>query len=99
MVLPEGLTTVPQVAWLSPNGEVLMSEGELTVGNQQAVGNPSRLTTYMAQFSPVLTSHAGVYTCQATVSSAYGTIQQTVTSEHNMTVESKCIKISTPMTR
>ena len=89
IVLPEGLTTEPLVAWLSPEEEVLISEGELTVGNQQVVGNPSRLITYMAQFSPVLTSHAGIYTCQVTVTSPYGTIRQSVTSDHNVTVQSK----------
>lgn len=67
-----------------------MSEGELAVGNQQVAGNPSRLTTYVALFSPVLTSHAGTYMCQTTLTSPYGTIQQTVTSEHHVTVGSKC---------
>lgn len=90
MVLPEGLTTAPQVEWISPEGEALTSEGELTVGNQQVIGNPSRLTTYMAQFSPVLTSHAGIYTCLVTVTSVYGTIQESVTSMQNVTVESEC---------
>ena len=92
VVLPEGLATRPLVVWFSPEGEVMVSGGELTVGNQQVVGNPSRLTTYMAQFSPVLTSHGGTYTCQATVSSPYGTIQQSVTAEHNVTVESKWVR-------
>ena len=90
IVLPEGLVTVPMIEWISPEGEAMTSEGELTVGNQQVIGNPSRLTTYVAQFSPVLTSHAGIYTCQVTVTSAYGTIRESVATMHNVTVESEC---------
>ena len=91
VILPDGLTAEPQISWLSPQGRVLVSEGELIVGNQVVIGNPSRLTTYMVQFSPVLTSHGGTYTCQTTVSSPYGTIEQSVTRAQNVTVESKWI--------
>lgn len=90
VILPEGLITPPQIAWLSPQGSILTSEGELTVGNQELTGNPSRLSTYMVQFSSVLTSHGGTYTCQATVSSLYGTIQKSVFRMHNVSVQSKC---------
>lgn len=91
VVLPDGLTTQPQIAWLSPQGNTLTSEGEVTVGNQVVAGNPSRLTTYMVQFSPLLTSHGGMYTCLATLSSPYGTILQSATRTQNITVQSKLI--------
>ena len=89
VVLPDGLTTEPEVTWLSADGDTLTSAGEITVGRQQVSGNPSRLTTYMIQFSPLLTSHGGMYTCQATVSSPFGTIQQTVSSARNVSVQGK----------
>ena len=89
VILPDGLTTEPQIAWLSPEGNVLMSEGELTVGNQPAIGNPSRLITFMIQFSPLLTSHGGNYTCRAIVNSPHGTIQQSVSMAQNVSIASK----------
>lgn len=89
VILPDGLTTQPQIVWLSPEEDVLTSEGELTVGNQLLIGNPSRVTTYVAQFSPLLTSHGGAYTCQATISSPFGTIRQSVTRVQNVSVLSK----------
>ena len=91
VILPDGLATEPQIAWLSPQGNILISEGELTVGNQFVLGNPSRVTTYMVQFSPLLTSHGGTYTCRTTVSSPFGTILQTVTRTQNVSVQSKLV--------
>lgn len=89
ITLPDGLSTEPQISWLSPQGDVLTSEGELTVGSQPVLGNPSRLVTYVTQFSPLLTSHGGTYTCQATVSSPYGTIQPSSSVAQKVTVASK----------
>lgn len=86
---PDGLTSEPQIRWLSPQGNVLSSGGELIIGNQPIIGNPSRLTTYSIQFSPLLTSHGGAYTCQATVSSPYQTVQQSTTRTANVSVQSK----------
>ncbi len=94
VILPDGLTTEPQIAWLSPEGNTMMSEGELTVGNQLVIGNPSRVTTYMAQFSPLLTSHGGTYTCQATISSPFGTIQQSVSRAQNVSIESELLFVA-----
>lgn len=89
ITLPGGLSTEPQIVWLSPEGDILTSEGELTVGNQPVFGNPSRLITYMAQFSPLLTSHGGSYTCQVTVSSPFGTIRRSMSVAQNVSVASK----------
>lgn len=75
ITLPEGLATEPQIAWLSPEGHVLTSEGAVTVGNRPIIGNPFRLTTYVIHFSPLLTSHGGSYTCQVTLTSPYGTVK------------------------
>ena len=94
VVLSEDVVRQPEITWLSPQGETLITEDELTVGLQEITGNPSRLTTYMAQFNPVMTSNAGNYICQATVYSPYGTIQRTVTNSHNVTVESELFSLS-----
>ena len=88
ITLPDGLSTEPQISWLSPQGDVLTSEGELTVGSQPVLGNPSRLVTYVTQFSPLLTSHGGTYTCQVTVSSPHGTIQPSSSMAQEVTVAS-----------
>lgn len=55
------------------------------------IGNPSRLTTYSVQFSPLLTSHGGTYTCQATIGSPYQTIQQSTARAENVSVQSKTL--------
>ncbi len=89
VILPGGLSTEPQITWLSPEESILTSEGALTVGNQPVIGNPSRLITYMIQFSPVSTSHGGTYTCRTTITSPFGTIHQSVSRAQNVTVESK----------
>ena len=89
VTIPRGITTEPQVAWLSPDGNVLSSEGEVTVGNQPVIGNPSRLTTYIIQFSPLMTSHAGTYTCSVTLISPFGTIEVSATRSENVSVQGK----------
>lgn len=91
--VPDGLTMEPQIMWVSPQGNILSSEGGVTVGNQPVIGNPSRLTTYTIQFSPLLTSHGGTYTCQATVNSPYQTIQQSASRTENVSVQSKIVEI------
>ena len=91
---PDGLIMEPQITWRSPQGNILSSEGEVTVGNQPVIGNPSRLTTYTIQFSPLLTSHGGTYTCQATVNSPYLTIQQSAAGTWNVSVQSEVVDTS-----
>lgn len=40
VVLPEGLTTQPQIVWLSPEGDILASEAELTVALSKLLATP-----------------------------------------------------------
>ena len=87
ITIPRGVTTEPQIVWLSPAGNPMSSEGDVTVGNQPIIGNPSRLTTYIIQFSPLMTSHAGIYTCLVTLTSPFGTIEATATRSDNVTVQ------------
>ncbi len=89
VTIPHGITTEPQLAWLSPDGNVVSSEGEVTVDNQPIIGNPSRLITYIIQFSPLMTSHAGTYTCLVTLISPFGTIEVSATRSENISVQSK----------
>ena len=89
VTIPRGVTTEPQLAWLSPDGNVLSSEGEVTVGNQPIIGNPSRLTTYIVQFSPLMISHAGTYTCLVTLISPFGTVEVSASRSENVSVQSK----------
>lgn len=89
VTLPEALSSQPKIAWLSAEGDILISEGVLTVGNQPIIGNPSRLITYALQFSQLLTSHGGIYACQANVSSPFGTIQRSVLMSQTVSVTSK----------
>ena len=87
VTIPRGVTTEPQIVWLSPAGNPLSSEGDVTVGNQPIIGNPSRLTTYIIQFSPLMTSHAGTYSCLVTLTSPFGTIEVTATRSENVSVQ------------
>lgn len=89
VTIPHGITTEPQIAWLSPEGNVLTSEGDVTVEHQPIIGNPSRLTTYIMQFNPLLTSHAGTYTCLVTLTSPFGTINVSTARSENVSVQSK----------
>ena len=90
VTVPDGVTTEPLITWYSPQGSALLSGGELIVSNQPVIGNPSRLTTYSAQFSRLLTSHSGMYTCRATITSPYGTIQQSASRTANISIQSEC---------
>ena len=88
VTIPHGITTEPQIAWLSPEGNVLTSEGGVTVGDQPIIGNPSRLTTYVIQFRPLMTSHAGTYTCLVTLTSPFRTIEVSAARSENVSIQS-----------
>jgi len=89
VVLSEVLVNQPEIVWLSPQGNIVTTSGQVTVGIQELTGNPSRLNTYTIQFNPLMTSNAGNYQCQATIMSPYRTKQRTVSSSHNLTVISE----------
>lgn len=89
VIVADVVATEPQVTWLSPEGNTLSSEEEVTVGTQPVIGNPSKLTTYILQFSPLMTSHAGTYTCQVTLTSPYGTLPVTAERAENVSISSQ----------
>lgn len=89
VTIPSGVTTEPQLAWLSPEGNIMSSNGYITVGNQPVIGNPSRLTTYIIQFNPLVVSHAGTYTCLVNLTSPFGTIEVSTSRPENVSVQCK----------
>ena len=61
-----GLSTVPQIEWLGPDGSTVESGGGITVGEQV---NEDTTVTSTLTFDSIRTSHRGEYTCQATLNS------------------------------
>ena len=57
----EDITGIPAVTWLDPAGQTITSGGDLTVVHQLA----GLTTTLTLQFSPLRSSHSGLYTCRA----------------------------------
>ena len=83
------MNLVPSLEWVGPDGEVIVSEGNVTVGEVEHEGAVSSLTL---SFTPVTSSHGGSYTCRAAVSVPWMTTQPTprsvsvdmpVTSKYN----------------
>ena len=62
----EGLTVAPDVMWLDRTN-VPVNQQDITVGERENMGNITNLTL---TFNPLRTSHAGPYTCRASVTIA-----------------------------
>ena len=61
----DGMNLDLSVEWAGPDGVVVVSEGNRTVGQVETQGTTSTLTL---SFNPVLSSHGGNYTCTAAIS-------------------------------
>ena len=59
-----GMRLPPSVEWVGPDGTLLVSEENMTVGEVETQGTVS---TFSLSFHPVLSSQGGYYTCRATV--------------------------------
>ena len=59
-----GMTLPPSIVWVGPDGTVLVSEENVTVGEVETQGTVS---TSSLTFNPVLSSQGGRYTCIVTV--------------------------------
>lgn len=74
------------IRWVGPDGIAITSGGSLQLESSQVSGNVNYLTL---QFSPLYTSHGGVYTCESTFDSdsiryTISTIEEVVvTGKHN----------------
>ena len=64
----QGLTGLPSAVWLMADTTPLTSgEDNITITNETSTGGRTVVSTL--SFSPLLTSHAGLYHCQARVHS------------------------------
>ena len=72
----------PIVEWLDPNGVPVRNSAFMSVNRSFVDGNKTTLSVY---FSPVHTSHAGVYVCRSSVMLS----DSVQTASHNVTVQSK----------
>ena len=78
------MSGTPDVQWLGRSGDVLLSGIDgIVVDDTAMVSNSTFVRTL--QFTPVRTSHGGLYTCQAMADSVNGT------KAINLTVQSKCL--------
>ena len=59
-----GMNLAPSVEWVRPDGGVVVSGGNITVGEVETQGTISTLTL---SFSPVVSSNGGRYMCSAAI--------------------------------
>ena len=59
-----GMTLQPLMEWVGPDGNVLVSGGNVTISEVETRGIVSN---FSLSFHPVLSSQGGHYTCRATV--------------------------------
>ena len=80
----QNMLGTPDVQWLGPSGNVLLSGSDgIVVDDTATVSNSTFVRTL--QFTPVRTSHGGLYTCQAMADSVNRR------KAINLTVQSKCM--------
>ena len=88
-----GMTLPPSVEWVGPDGTVLESEENVTIGEVETRGT---ISTFSLSFNPVLSSHGGHYTCRATVNVSWMDVQPPqLSTTFNMVVTSKLFYIYT----
>ena len=76
-----GLTNVPTVTWLHPNGSLVTSDGGITI----SPSTPSSSSTLT--FTPLTISHAGQYTCEGSIESPALDSPLTVRETQNVTLQ------------
>ena len=82
-----GMTLPPSVEWVGPDGTVLVSEENVTIGEVETRGIVSTLSL---SFNPVLSSQGGNYTCRATVNVPWMAVQPPqISATINMVVTCK----------
>ena len=85
-----GLINSATLQWISPTGTRLSSRGDLLLEGPTNIGSSSEL---VVQFSTLHTSHAGTYTCQASLSSPALTSSIIKNASLGITVQSKSLNI------
>ena len=82
-----GMTLPPSVEWVGPDGTVLASEKNVTIGEVETRGTVSILSLI---FNPVLSSQGGYYRCRATVNVPWMAVQPPqLSATFNMVVTCK----------
>ena len=85
-----GLVNMPSPQWFLPNGTLLSSIGDVQL---QGPRNVRLLSEIVALFPTLRTSHAGTYTCQASLSSPALTSPIVKAATFEITVQSKSSNI------
>ena len=81
-----GLMNQPSSQWLTPSGTLLSPRSDVQLQGPRSVGLSS--SELVAQFPTLHTSHAGNYTCQASLSSPARTSPIVKTTVFEVTVQS-----------
>ena len=82
----EAVLATPALEWLDQDGYVINSGGGVTVSTPVTSGN---MTTLTLEFGVILTSHAGQYTCQASLESPALSSPLTKMAGSTLAVQSK----------
>ena len=82
----EYLIVSPQVEWIPPDGSVISSDGNPSVGGALVVSGT--LSTRNITFSSLQTSHAGRYTCWAYLNVPH--LAQSFNNSDNNSVRVQC---------
>ena len=84
-----GLTGSAQTQWVGPSGAAVVTGGDIFVSG--AVSETLR-TLQMVTFTSLSTAHAGVYSCEGTLSSPALTTDYQTTSSYTVTVSGMSIQ-------
>lgn len=84
---PAGLLANPNITWINPSGMEIAGH----VNNTQ-IENKTVISV-TAMFSPLLTSHSGLYTCRASFSSQALMVPLNISSVATVSVQSKLNKV------
>ena len=84
-----GLVNQPSPQWFTPSGTLLSSSSDVQLQGPRNVGLSS--SELVALFPTLRTSHAGNYTCQASLSSSALTSPIVKTTIFTVTVQSKLL--------
>ncbi len=64
IVLRDGLVGTPNLVWVGPDGDPVVTGNNVTVGEAETVG---RKTSLLLSFLPLSSTHGGNYSCEASI--------------------------------
>ena len=85
--MTQGFTNMPSAVWMTESGPVTVMPGVIFL--TQTIRNDTTAITTLS-FSPLHTSHAGLYTCQGKLASLAASGNITVTSKEPLPVVVSC---------